>query len=582
MSLTDAERPLAGHPLIKPLAACRDHLVYAGGLSALINLLYLAPTLYMLQVYDRVVPTRGGATLLFLTFLLLASLATLALLEMMRSRLLVRASARLERTFASAILTQMLSHRSAANPPQAMREFDILRQTMSGAGVLALFDAPWTVVYIALCFLIHPLLGALAIVGSASLIALTVATERATRSRVDAANTAASWFYTSQAQSLAAADVVGALGMADAMVSRHAQERSTITRLQAEASLAAGKFLSLTKFLRLALQSLALGLAAYLAIGQAISAGAIFAASLLIARALMPIEQVLGSWKSLAEAHHAYGSLKALMSGRAAASPRTLLPPPSGRVSVDQVTVLAGAGQRPLLLGVNMAVEPGEVLGLVGASGAGKTTLMRTIVGALAPSQGQVRLDGADIADWDPNRLGRHVGYLPQDVSLFQGTVKQNICRFRDCLGEDPGHIDAMAVAAAKACGAHEMILRLAQGYDTVLGWGGQGVSLGQAQKIAIARALFGEPSLVALDEPNAHLDEEGEAMLLAALAQLKARGASVIVVAHRASLLEAMTDLLVLAQGRVVQRGPRDAVLGRLRAPPHAVIQVNPGLKYA
>jgi PrtD family type I secretion system ABC transporter len=568
MSISSPETRATESPLKTAIAACRSHLAHAGFFSAIINLLYIAPTLYMLQVYDRVVPTRGVSTLVFLTLLLLCSLATLSLLDLVRSRLLVRASARLEKSLAEPILRATLSRQLGGKSSQAMREFDSLRQTITGAGVLALFDAPWTPVYIGLCFLLHPLLGVMAVVGVGSLIGLTVLNERVTRPRLDKANRAAAWSYTSQAQSAAVRDVIRAMGMGDAMVRRHQQERSSMTAAQAEASFTAGRYLSLTKFIRISLQSLGLGLAAYLAMGQQISAGAIFAASLLIARALSPIEQVLGSWKSLAEAHSAYGSLESLLAQSAADAPRTLLPIPAGLVLADHLTVF-GPGDRPLLQNISFAMAPGQVLGLVGPSGAGKTTLLRALVGAQAPSQGKVRLDGADIADWDTDRLGRHVGYLPQDISLLQGTVKENICRFRNVLGESREVTDARVVAAAKACGAHEMILGLPLGYDTVLDWGGKGVSLGQAQRIALARALYDDPIVVALDEPNAHLDGEGEAMLLRALATLKARGAAVIIVAHRLSMLEAMDRVLVLADGRVVQHGDRDDVVRMLNAPP-------------
>jgi ATP-binding cassette subfamily C protein len=542
-------------------------LIYAGVFSAIINLLYIAPTIYMLQVYDRVVPTRGVSTLVFLTLLLLCSLATLSLLDLTRSRLLVRASARLEKILAEPILRATLSRQLGGKGTQAMRDFDSLRQTITGAGVLALFDAPWTPVYIGLCFLLHPMLGVMAVVGSAALIGLTLLNERITRPYLDRANRAASWSYTSQAQTAAARDVVRAMGMGGAMVRRHQDERLSVTGAQAEASLTAGRYLSLTRFIRISLQSLGLGLAAYLAMGQQISAGAIFAASLLIARALSPIEQVLGSWKSLAEAHSAYGSLEALLVESADTAPRTLLPSPAGRVSVEQLTVFGTVTDRPLLQNISFAMAPGTVLGLIGPSGAGKTTLLRALVSAQAPSQGKVRLDDADVTDWDPDRLGRHFGYLPQDISLLQGTVKENICRFRSPLDEDHEATDAKVVAAARACGAHEMILSLPHGYDTVLDWGGKGVSLGQAQRIALARALYGDPVVVALDEPNAHLDGEGESMLLSALAALKARGAAVIIVAHRFSMLDAMDRVLVLSEGRVAQYGDRDEVVRVLNA---------------
>jgi ATP-binding cassette subfamily C protein len=572
MSNSVAESGPTGNPLRAAIAACRSHFGYAAAFSAVINLLYVAPTIYMLQVYDRVVPTRGVTTLAFLTLLLLASLATLSLLELVRSRILVRASARLEMILAEPLLRAIISRQAGPKSSQAMREFDVLRQTITGAGVLALFDAPWTPVYIGLCFLLHPMLGVMALLGSGALLGLTLLNERVTRPYLDEANRAAAWSYTSQAQSAAGADTIRAMGMGDAMVRRHHDERASVTLAQAEASFAAGRYLSLTKFIRIALQSLALGVAAYLAVGQQISPGAIFAGSLLIARALSPIEQILGSWKSLAEAHSAYGSLGRLLAQSQSAAPRTQLPAPAGRISVERVAVAGSAHDRPLLQNVTFGMAPGQVLGLVGPSGAGKTTLLRALVGAQALAHGKVRLDGADIADWDANRLGQHIGYVPQDIGLFQGTVKENICRFRNATESRAELIDAKVVEAARACGAHDMILNLPLGYDTMLDWGGKGVSLGQAQRIALARALYDAPVVVAMDEPNAHLDSEGEATLLQAIRSLKARGAAVVVVAHRLSMLEVMDQLLVLADGRVVQHGDRDQVIRALNGSPAPV----------
>lgn len=567
MSILPADK--MSDPIRAGLAACRRHWSYAAGFSAAINLLYLAPTIYMLQVYDRVVPSRGGVTLAFLTVLLIASLGALALLELVRSRILVRASARLESHLAPTILKAVLQATRTPGAGAAMRNFDSLRQTLSGSGMLALFDLPWTPIYVLLCFCLHPFIGALALAGMTVLVAMTIANERVVRPRLEAANLAAARGYSMQTGSLAQSDVVRALGMGEAMVQWQRDGRVAANVLQQEASFAAGGFVSGSKFVRLGLQSLALGLAAWLVLDQKITAGAIFAASLLVTRALAPVDQVLGAWRSLAEAHNAYGELKTLLHATAEPAQRTSLPPPKGALRVERLAVRGAAGLPPRLNGVSFEVAPGEVLGLVGPSGAGKTTLMRALVGALPADHGLVRLDGADISAWDAEKLGPHVGYLPQDLSLFPGTIKQNICRFQDQLSarED---VDAMAVAAAVAVGAHDMILRLPQGYDTVLDWGGRGVSLGQAQRIALARALYGDPSLIVLDEPNAHLDVEGEAALLVVLRAAKARGAIAVVSAHRTGLVEVMDKVLVLVDGQAVQFGPREEVF-RAPAPPRA-----------
>ena len=552
-------------PLGAALAGCRRHFVFAAAFSLAINLLYIAPTIYMLQVYDRVVPSRGGLTLLFISGLLLASLATVALLELSRSRLLVRASMRLDRELAGYLLAANLDRKRGSAAQQAMRDFDAFRQAITGAGMVSLFDAPWTLVYIALCFVLHPILGVVALIGSSALVALSLGTERATRKLLDEASNAAAASYASQARAAALGELITALGMRAPTIWRQLEERSGATRRQIEASFAAGRFTSATRFVRLSLQSLGLGVAAWLAVEQQISTGAIFAASLLMSRAFSPLEMVLNSWRSLTEARNAYGRLGKALDGSNYETPSTLLPPPAGHLMVEQLWLAGPTADRPLLSGVSFHVRPGEVLGVVGPSGAGKTTLIRALVGALPPDRGAVRIDHASLSDWDADRLGRHIGYLPQELGLMRGTVKQNICRFGDVLSTSREETDAKAVQAAQLCGAHELILRLPMGYDTQLDWGGGGLSLGQAQRIALARALFDDPSIVVLDEPNAHLDGEGEAHLLQAIAKSKARGAAVVLVAHRATMLGVMDSLLVLNDGRTSHYGPRDEVLGQL-----------------
>lgn len=563
-----ASEPGPPTALTSALAACRRHLVYAALFSALLNVLYLAPTLYMLQVYDRVVPTRGAMTLGFMTLVLLFALGTLALLDLMRSRLLIRASMRLDRLLAGAILDATLARPAAAREgltKQAMRGFDSLRQTLTGVGALALFDAPWTPIYIVVALLIHPSLGLLGLVGAVALLALAWRNERATRAKLQRANDAANVAYVSQEYSSASADVIRALGMRRAMVRRHLEERALTGRLQAEANFAGGGFMTATRFLRLSLQSLALGLGAWLAIQNKISGGAIFAASVLIARSLAPIEQVIGGWRSLVEARGAYGKLVVLFSEAEAQRPLTRLPAPEGAVEAEHLVVLAPGAQRLILRDINFKLAPGEAIGVVGPSGAGKSTLARVLAGAQSPEQGAVRFDGADSKDWDPERLAEHIGYLPQEPTLFAGTVKENIARFRTFLGEDAEFIDERAVEAARRCGAHEMILRLPEGYDTQLGWGGRGLSAGQSQRVALARALYGSPSLLVLDEPNAHLDAEGETQLVRALMELKASGTTIIVTAHRTGVLAAVDRLLVLIEGRLDLIGPRDEVIKRI-----------------
>jgi len=522
--------------------------------------------LYVLQVYDRVVPTRGGGTLLMLTAVLLVGLAVLAALDWMRSRLLVRASVRLEQELAAPLLGAMLSRADRpmdAIVRQPMRDFDTLRQALTGPTLLALCDAPWAPVAVIVASIVHPALGLLVLVGGGALATMTWLNERSTGNRLRNATEAAQRAYASQEQVVAGAENVRALGMRTAMVRRHISERATMLGFQTDSSFASGSFLAASKFLRLALQSLALGLGAYLAINDKISAGAIFAASFLAGRALGPIEQLLTAWPSLVRAVAAYRKLSDLLDGAAPATALTLLPEPKGRVQVEQAVV----GRLPetrSLAGVNVTFEPGEVVTIVGPSGAGKSTLMRVLAGALVPDAGLVRIDGARLADWDPDRLGRFIGYLPQSVSLFAGTVKENIARF--ATDADRATIDEQVVAAAHAARAHDMILRLPNGYDTMLGWEGQGLSAGQSQRVALARALFRDPPILLLDEPNAHLDVEGEAHLLRTIALAQARGAMVAVIAHRMSVLSVCDKILALRGGRIEAFGPTHEVIAAMR----------------
>ncbi|HET9161200.1 MAG TPA: type I secretion system permease/ATPase [Caulobacteraceae bacterium] len=557
---------LPSTPLIEALRACKRHFVAAAGFSALLNLLYLAPTLYMLQVYDRVVPTQGKLTLVFLTIAVLGALGALSLLDMVRGRLLVRASIRLDRRLAGAVLDATLGRRGAQGlSKQAVRELDAFRQTLTGAGILAVFDAPWTPIYVIVCFIIHPLLGVLALMGASLLLIIALRNERATRAPLQRANEAANVAYVSQEYSTASADVVRAMGMRKAIVRRHLAERETMFNLQTQASFAASGYVTLTKFARLSLQSLALGAGALLAVNNHISPGAIFAASFLISRALAPIEQVLGAWKSLIQARGAYRTLTDLFVEEGLEPIRTQLPAPSGAVAVESLTVLNPRRDGAILSEVSFGVDAGEIVGIVGPSGAGKSTLVRMIAGAAAPDRGVIRLDGADRKDWDPERLGEHIGFMPQEATLFAGSIKSNICRFQNFTAEDPGAVDAAVIEAAQRSGAHEMILRLPQGYDTELALGGRGLSAGQAQRIALARALYGSPNLLILDEPNAHLDAEGEALLLETLSEVKRRGGTVLIVAHRTGVLAALDKLMVLRDGRLEIFGPRDAVLQRI-----------------
>lgn len=553
------------------LEACRRHFLFALLFSALLNLLFIAPMLYMLQVYDRVIPTAGGTTLLLLTLVLLFALGTLALLEAFRSRLLVRASVRLDRVLAGAILDATLARPELGTQRisrQAIREFDVLRQAITGPAMLGVFDAPWVPVYILVATLIHPWIGLLALVGAGLTLFLAWRNERATSQRLRSANEAAGRAYAGYEFTVAQGEVVRALGLRQALVSGHLHDRDTMMQLQTGASIDSSTLTAWSKFVRLALQSLALGLAALLAIDGKVSPGAVFASTFIIGRALSPIDQLVGGWRSIVQARGAYETLRDLFNETPADVSLTRLPPPEGKLAVESVTVV-GPERRMILNNVSFAVAPGEMIAIVGPSGAGKSTLVRVLAGALLPAAGTIRFDGADQRNWDPERLAEHVGYMPQEASLFAGSVKDNIARFSDRLGFDPLEVDEAAVAAAKLAGAHELILQFPGGYDHMLSLGGRGLSAGQAQRISLARALFRDPKYLILDEPNASLDSEGDQQLVHTLEELKRRGHTLLVVAHRLSVLPVVDKLLVIQEGRVVLFGERDDVLRQISPQP-------------
>lgn len=555
-------------PLADALKACRTHFVWAAVFSALVNLLYLTPTLYMMQVYDRVVPTGGLTTLVLITVVALFALAALAGLDWLRGRLMLRAGLRLDRMLSGKVLSRVMDLQSKTPNTHALREFDNVRGAIGGQGMLALFDAPWTPIYLACCFLLHPLIGVLTLVGGMILFILAWLNERDTRPRLNKAIQSQNHAYSAQESIAGQSEVVRALGMRQSSIARQIHQRQHATAAQADAQLAGGRYSGAIKFLRLVMQSAALGLAAYLAIKGDITPGSIIAASVLLSRAVAPIELLVSVWPSLVQGVASWKTLTDLFASTAGVErERTALPAPRGRLQVEGVTVKFPDTETPQLRAVSFMLQPGQTLGIVGASGSGKTTLARVIAGAFKPQAGAIRLDGAEYDAREGDDLARHIGYLPQVPSLFAGSIKDNISRFATATGVAPEVADAGAVKAAMAAGAHELILRLPKGYDTVLGPFGQGLSAGQAQRVALARALYGEPVLLVLDEPNSNLDQEGEAALMQAILGAAARGAAVVVIAHRAGVLARVDRLLVMRDGVVQQEGPREDVLAKMRA---------------
>jgi ATP-binding cassette, subfamily C, type I secretion system permease/ATPase len=543
------------------LRACRRYFVTALIFSLAINLLYLAGPLYMLQVYDRVINSASQVTLVMLTLVLLVAFSALAGLDLVRARVLTRGSVRLDRLLAGRVLAATMDGAIKGMPPtsQMLRDFDTFRQFVTGAGIHAIFDLPWAPIYILVIFILHPLLGLFAFISAIALIALAVLGQwRVQRPLADASVTA-SRNYAFTDMSLRNAEVVQAMGMMPGLLQRWSRDRSRVIEQQLVASDRAATNSSMVRFLRLSMQSLILGLGAYLVIERVVTVGAMFAAMILLGRALQPVEQIVGSWRNMLAARSAFERVKKLLAANPMRDPTLALPRPVGRLSVEGLVYSLAQAKKPILRGITFKLEPGEALGIIGPSGAGKSTLARQIVGVLAPSAGAVRLDGADVSTRPHESLGRHIGYLPQDIELFADTVAANISRFRT---QDE---DQEVIEAAMLAGLHEAILLLPNGYDTNIGDSGAVLSGGIRQRIGLARAVYGNPSLIVLDEPSSNLDSDGDAALLACITHLKTRGATVVIISHRLNSLGLVDKLLVLKEGTVELFGPRNEVIGHL-----------------
>lgn len=568
-------------PLRKAVGECRQHLVQAAIFSGLLNLLFLAPAIYMLQIYDRVVPTRGMQTFLMLTIIYVFAVVTLGALDWLRSCLLIRSAARLDRLLAGEILSALLApmDRMQSRTGAVLREFDSFRQTVTGPSAVALFDLPWFPIYIFVCFALHPAIGLFALTCAAVLLSLALLHERAMGPALAQAMSAQQQSYQSIEETLRSGDIVRTLGMQNGLIARHLRGREAATATQARTAFISARFVTTTKTARIAMQSFALGLGALLAIEQKISSGAIFAAALLVSRALAPLENVTTAWRNIVQARMAIKGLNAAFDQRASLRDVTLLPNPQGRITIENLGVRLPGHDRDILQDISAQIEPGEMIGIVGPSGAGKSTLLRAIAGELAPDAGEVRLDGASLAHWRPDQLARSLGYVPQTTSLLGGSIKDNISRFKSAVGPESAAVDAEVVRVAKMCKAHDFILRLPNAYETPLQAGGVGLSVGQAQRVALARALYGKPSVLLLDEPNAHLDFEGESQLIALLKDLKDAKVTVLVAAHRMRLLEGSDKLLLLRAGKMVAFGPSKEIMTRFTPPPDAKVQQTVGV---
>jgi PrtD family type I secretion system ABC transporter len=554
---TTVNSDLQARPRQLVAGAARSPLVLAGLISFAISVLMLAVPMFSLQVYDRVLGSGSQDTLIALTLITGLALAALGLLETVRTAVLARLSTRLGARLSPMLLA---AGAEAGDPGQGLRDLTQLRQTLSGPALTAIFDAPWLPLALVLVWLLHPDLGLFGLVSAIVLAVLAVLGDVVARHRLKEAN-AISPRAQRQVESLGRQrEVVTAMGLLPHLQSRFAKLHDQVLILQQLAYERGGIVSGFARSARLMIQAGAMALGAYLVLQGQLSSGALIASSILLSRALAPIEQMLSGWRSLVQASECWQRLRVLLAHAPAGRDALTLPPPAGAVTLDRVSY--SVEDRPILKPATLAIQPGEFVGVVGPSGAGKSTLCRLMMGVLKPTSGIVRLDGVDIATQSRAVLGPHVGYLPQHTGLFAGSVAENIAR----LSPEP---DAeQVVQAAKAAGVHELILQLPKGYDTPLGDDGAPLSAGQRQRIGLARTIYADPKFVILDEPNAHLDGAGENALASTLMALKERQATVVLVTHRLNVLRHADRIIVVENGEVARFGPRDAILGELMRP--------------
>ena len=536
---------------------CGTALLATAVFSLCVNLLMLAGPLYMLQIYDRVLVSRSMPTLVALSAILVALFFAMGILEWVRSKLMNRVAGRLNGILGPCLLDAILSEEAMrrSHIQTGLRDLVTLRQFLSSPGPMAFFDMPWVPIYLAVIFYMHWVLGVVALGGALLMLVLAVATDRLTRREILAASDIATYGQRMVAEAVRAIEPILTMGMKSAFARRWLHVHDLAEIAQRNAADRIGAFTAATSTLRLMLQSAILGVGAYLAINDAISAGMMIAASIITGRTLAPIGQAVSHWRSFLGALDAHGRLKRILDAQPPAVDTMELPRPVGRLDVVGLYAAPPGVKKPLLHAIDFALDPGEALGIIGPSASGKSTLARVLVGLWPAKRGAVRIDGNDVANWDPAQLGPWLGYLPQDVALLDGTVQDNIRRF------DPDGDPDAVIEAARLVDVHELILRLPEGYDTKIGAGGRTLSAGQRQRIALARAVYDMPALVVLDEPNSNLDAEGDAALANAILRMKEAGSTVIVVAHRPSAITAVDKLLVLVDGRINLFGPKEKV---------------------
>jgi len=559
-------------PLSEAVRACFPALGSTFLLSLFINMALLVSPLYSMQVYDRVLTSRNLGTLLMLTLIVGAFLALYGVLEYARSGVLVRAGVAFERTLRRQLFDTMM--RAELSPrhrmgQQVIRDADLLRESLSSGLATTLCDLPWAPVFVLLCFLLHPLLGVVALGGAFISFTLALLTDWVTKPGVEQSARLTNEAHKFAAMALRNGEAVRGLGMGDIVLDRWAGQQSAAIAAHSMTTERGAILHAISKFSRMAVQTALLCVGAWLAVENMISAGAMMAASIVMGRALAPVEQIVGQWKRIIACRAAYRRLDELFKALPAEAAPTALPAPTGKIEVEGAIVFPPAATKAAVRGVSFSLEAGDIMAVVGSSSSGKSSLARAMAGVWPVKQGVIRIDGAAYTQWDANKLGKFIGYLPQDVDLFHGTVAENIARL--------GLVDdELVVEAAKQAGAHEAILKLPNGYDTPIGEGGTALSGGMRQRIGLARALYGDPRLIILDEPNANLDEEGERALARALQTMKAAKRTVIMITHRPSILANVDKVMVMTFGQVLAFGPRDEVIAKMRGNTVAVVSNN------
>lgn len=558
------EKPAAPSPLATALAACRRGFKLVLGFSVCINVLMLTVPLYMLQIFDRVLAGGSIDTLIFLTLIAVIALLAYAALEAVRGRVMIELGTWLENRLTDPVLETTINRAARERGPesvQGLRDVQTLRGFLTGPSAFPIIDAPWTPLFIGVIFMLHIYLGWMALAGAAVLLGLAMINDRTSRTRIQRSGAAANAALRQAETAVRNADTVVAMGLAGNLCARLKRANAEALNLLGEASRSGGDMAAISRFCRMVLQLSMLAVGAWLVLGGELTAGGMIAGSILLGRALAPVDQAIGSWRSAVGAMAAFERIDALLGDSGSAVEPMPLPVPDGDLEVKHLGYIHADASEPVLRNVNFRIKPGESLGIIGPTATGKTTLARLLTGVIEPQSGTVRLDGADISRWSRDDVGRHIGYLPQDVELFAGTVKDNIARMGEA---DPDEV----VAAAKLADLHEMILRLPDGYDTLIGEGGVRLSGGQGQRVALARALFGNPRFMVLDEPNANLDYTGDSALINAMDKLRQHGVTTVIIAHRPSVLRHVDKILVLREDNPPQFGDRDDILPKFTRP--------------